>query len=82
MADAGTLTPRQEMLPRLIIKEHVETGQHGRPRVLVERYDLGVSPATVRNEMAHLEELGYLLSSHTSAAGYPRTRAPATLSSG
>ncbi len=71
MADAGTLTPRQEMLLRLIIKEHVETAGTVASRVLVERYDLGVSPATVRNEMAHLEELGYLLQPHTSAGRVP-----------
>ena len=41
---------------------------------MVERYGLGISPATVRNEMAVLEELGYLTHPHTSAGRVPTER--------
>ncbi|MHB1319263.1 MAG: heat-inducible transcriptional repressor HrcA, partial [Anaerolineae bacterium] len=71
MAETTNLTPRQEMLLRLIVKEHVETANTVASRTLVDRYDLGVSTATVRNEMAHLEALGYLLQPHTSAGRVP-----------
>ena len=65
------LTPRQELLLRLIITEHVETASTVASRNLVEKYRLDFSPATVRNEMSHLEELGYLAQPHTSAGRSP-----------
>jgi heat-inducible transcriptional repressor len=71
MSELRTLTPRQEMVLRLIVKEHVETAGTVASRTLVERYNLDVSPATVRNEMSLLEELGYLLQPHTSAGRIP-----------
>ena len=71
MVEAGELTPRQELLLRLIIKEHVETASTVASRSLVENYNLDFSPATVRNEMARLEELGYLAQPHTSAGRLP-----------
>jgi heat-inducible transcriptional repressor len=43
-------------------------------KTLVEKYALGVSPATVRNELASLEELGYLSHPHTSAGRIPTER--------
>ncbi len=71
MVEAETLTPRQELLLRLIVKEHVETVDTVASRTLVDRYHLDVSPATVRTEMARLEDLGYLLQPHTSAGRVP-----------
>ncbi|MGC9469053.1 MAG: heat-inducible transcriptional repressor HrcA [Anaerolineae bacterium] len=71
MAESQTLTPRQEILLRLIVKEHVETAGTVASRTLVDNYHLDVSPATVRNEMARLEELGFLLQPHTSAGRVP-----------
>ena len=71
MVDQQQLSPRQEMLLRLIVKEYVETAGTVASRTLVEHYDLGVSPATVRNDMARLEDLGYLLQPHTSAGRVP-----------
>jgi heat-inducible transcriptional repressor len=70
MAEEG-LTPRQELLLRLIIKEHVGTASTVASRALVDRYRLDFSPATVRNEMAYLEDQGYLLQPHTSAGRIP-----------
>ena len=72
--NAEKLSPRQEMLLRLIVKEHVETAGTVASGTLVDHYDLGVSPATVRNEMARLEDLGYLHQPHTSAGRVPTDR--------
>ncbi len=69
------LTPRQAMLLSLIIREHVETAAPVASRALVERYHLNLSTATVRNEMARLEELGYLYQPHTSAGRVPTVQA-------
>lgn len=68
---SGNLTPRQELILRLIVREHVRTAKEVASRTLVERYRLGFSPATVRNEMSRLEELGYLWQPHTSAGRRP-----------
>lgn len=71
MDESRTLTARQESLLQLIVKEHVETAGTVASRTLVDRYHLDVSPATVRNEMARLEDLGYLSQPHTSAGRVP-----------
>ncbi len=68
---ANELSARQALLLRLIVKEHVRTAGAVASRALVEHYNLHVSPATVRNEMARLEELGYLAKPHTSAGRLP-----------
>ena len=44
-------------------------------RTLTKRYDLGLSPATIRNEMSDLEEMGFLLRPHTSAGRVPTEKA-------
>lgn len=54
-----------------IVKSHIETGEPVGSRNLSKNFDLGVSSATIRNEMADLEELGYLLQPHTSAGRIP-----------
>ena len=71
MNRSSELTPRQALLLRLIVKEHVESAAAVASRTLVENYGLDFSPATVRNEMARLEELGYLSQPHTSAGRLP-----------
>jgi len=65
------LTPRQQMILGLIVREFVRDANPVGSRALVEEYGLDVSPATVRNEMALLEELGYLTHPHTSAGRVP-----------
>lgn len=65
------LTDRQKLILRLVIHEHVASALPVGSRTLSEHYDLGVSPATVRNEMAFLEEHGYLTHPHTSAGRVP-----------
>ncbi|MGQ9586744.1 MAG: heat-inducible transcriptional repressor HrcA [Anaerolineae bacterium] len=68
---AEQLTPRQEKVLALVIRAFVESAQPVSSRAIVEESDLGVSPATVRGEMARLEELGYLTHPHTSAGRMP-----------
>jgi heat-inducible transcriptional repressor len=56
---------------RAIVEDYVETHEPVGSRVLVERHSLGVSPATIRNDMAALEEAGYIAQPHTSAGRVP-----------
>ncbi len=65
------LTPRQRTILGLVVREYVETASPVSSRVLVKNYGLDVSTATVRNELARLEELGYLTHPHTSAGRTP-----------
>lgn len=88
----GTLAERRGAILRAIVTHYVTSGEPVGSKTLVERYRLGVSPATVRNEMGALEEAGYIFQPHTSAgriptdAGYryfvdtamPGTKLPAT----
>ncbi len=68
------LTLRQQTVLGLVVREYVNSASPVSSRALVERYDLGISTATVRNEMARLEELGYLGHPHTSAGRVPTYR--------
>jgi len=68
------LTPRQEKVLALVVRGYVERALPVSSKVLADDSDLGVSPATVRNEMARLEELGYLTHPHTSAGRMPTDR--------
>ncbi|WP_182111493.1 MULTISPECIES: heat-inducible transcriptional repressor HrcA [unclassified Actinotalea] len=56
---------------RAIVEDYVETQEPVGSRVLVERHNLGVSPATIRNDMAALEDAGYIAQPHTSAGRVP-----------
>ncbi len=69
--EAGMLTPRQQMILGLVIRQYVAQARPVSSRAIVEAYNLPFSPATVRNEMARLEELGYLTHPHTSAGRVP-----------
>jgi heat-inducible transcriptional repressor len=74
-ADVGykmeELTSRQRTILGLVVRDHVESASPVSSRALVEHYGLEVSTATVRNELARLEELGYLTHPHTSAGRVP-----------
>jgi heat-inducible transcriptional repressor len=65
------LTQRQETILALIVHDYVETAKPTGSKTLVSKYSLGVSSATVRNEMAFLTELGLLRQPHTSAGRVP-----------
>ena len=56
---------------RAIVEDYVATQEPVGSKALVERHNLRVSPATVRNDMAVLEEEGYLRQPHTSAGRVP-----------
>ena len=56
---------------RAIVEDYVVTREPVGSRVLVERHNLGVSPATIRNDMAALEDEGYIVQPHTSAGRVP-----------
>ncbi len=56
---------------RAIVEDYVATEEPVGSRALVERHGLGVSPATVRNDMAALEEEGFIAQPHTSAGRVP-----------
>jgi heat-inducible transcriptional repressor len=56
---------------RAIVEDYVSTHEPVGSKTLVERHNLGVSPATIRNDMAALEEEGYIAQPHTSAGRIP-----------
>ncbi len=66
---------RKKLILQTIIQEHVKTAQPVSSGVLVYKYKLGVSTATVRNDMMELEEEGYIFQPHTSAGRIPTARA-------
>jgi heat-inducible transcriptional repressor len=68
---AEHLTGRQEQILGLMVRSYVETGQPVASKTLVDRFRLDVSSATVRNELAILDELGFLHQLHTSAGRVP-----------
>ncbi len=71
MAETYALTERQKKILRIVVQEYVDTAQPVGSRTIAEKYHLGVSPATVRNELAALERLGLLAQPHTSAGRVP-----------
>src|SRR4051794_29968617 len=56
---------------RAIVEDYVATQEPVGSRTLVDRHHLGVSPATIRNDMAALEAEGYIAQPHTSAGRIP-----------
>ncbi len=66
---------RKTYILQAIIKEHIKTGSPVSSSVIVEKYGLDVSPATVRNDMADLEAEGYIVQPHTSAGRVPTEKA-------
>lgn len=73
-AQIPELTRRQEHILSLIVKTYSHNPEPVSSRTLVEQYELGISSATVRNEMAYLEEMGYIVAPHTSAGRIPTAR--------
>ena len=65
------LNDRQRLILALVIHEYVENAQPVGSQHLVEHYELGVSPATVRNAMVDLTDSGFLRQPHTSAGRAP-----------
>jgi len=69
--DGGALTDRQRAILRIIIQEFIVTAAPVSSEAIVNKYRLPYSPATVRNEMADLEQGGYISHPHTSAGRIP-----------
>ncbi|MBI4032913.1 MAG: hypothetical protein HY377_00090 [Candidatus Blackburnbacteria bacterium] len=69
------LTPRQIQILKSIVEEYTQTAEAVGSDVLEKKYSLGVSPATIRNEMAALTAGGYLKQPHTSAGRIPTPKA-------
>ncbi len=65
------LTERQREIILRVVEEYVATGQPVGSKSLVERAGMAVSPSTVRNELAELEQVGLLTHPHTSAGRVP-----------
>jgi heat-inducible transcriptional repressor len=86
------LDERKAAILRAVVSEYIETAQPVGSGHVVQEAGLGVSPATVRNEMAVLEREGYLVQPHTSAGRIPTDKgyrffvdqltAPGTLDAG
>jgi heat-inducible transcriptional repressor len=65
------LTPRQTQILKAIVDEYITTAEPVASEQLEKKYSLGVSPATIRNEMASLIHGGFLKQPHTSAGRVP-----------
>lgn len=65
---------RKERILRAIVQDYIGSAEPVGSRTIARKYDLGVSPATIRNEMADLEMLGYLEHIHTSSGRIPSSK--------
>src|SRR5690554_4721805 len=65
------LDDRKLEVLRAIVEDYVATQEPVGSKALVDRHHLGVSPATIRNDMAALEDEGYIAAPHTSAGRVP-----------
>ena len=65
------LNERKLNILKAIVKDYIDTAEAVGSRTISKKHDLGVSAATIRNEMADLEELGYLIQPHTSSGRVP-----------
>lgn len=62
---------RKEKILQVITDDYIESAEPVGSRTIAKKYNLGLSPATIRNEMSDLEESGYLKQPHTSAGRIP-----------
>lgn len=65
------LTPRKGKILQIIIQNYIISAEPVGSRTIARKYKLGVSPATIRNEMADLEDMGFLSQPHTSSGRIP-----------
>lgn len=65
------LTERQKLILNAIVDDYIRSAEPVGSRTISKRGDVNFSPATIRNEMSDLEELGYLEQPHTSAGRIP-----------
>ena len=67
----NSLNSRRRTILGLVIRDYIATGAPIGSRAMLDRYELGISPATIRNEMAVLEEEGLITQPYTSAGRIP-----------
>ncbi len=65
------LDSRKELILKVVTDDYIESAEPVGSRTIARKYNLGLSPATIRNEMADLEESGYLKQPHVSAGRIP-----------
>ena len=73
--NGDVLSERERQVLEAVIRSFVETAEPAGSRTVARQFQLGVSPATIRNTMADLEEKGFLFHPHTSAGRIPTDRA-------
>lgn len=73
------LTERQRMILNAIVDDYIRSAEPVGSRSISKRGGVGFSPATIRNEMADLEDLGFLEQPHTSAGLCLRRKATAIM---
>jgi heat-inducible transcriptional repressor len=71
MTEEKLLDERKKNILKAVIDDYIATAEPVGSKALVSKYHFNVSPATIRNEMAELETLGYLEQPHTSAGRVP-----------
>ena len=68
------LDKRKQLILQAIIDDYISTAEPIGSRTIARKYNLGISPATIRNEMADLELLGYIEHLHTSSGRIPSSK--------
>jgi heat-inducible transcriptional repressor len=68
---ANHLDKRKNIILKVVTDDYIESAEPVGSRTIARKHELGLSPATIRNEMADLEESGYLEQPHTSAGRIP-----------
>lgn len=71
MGDHSTLSERKKQILKAVIDVHIQLGEPVGSKFLTQNQQISLSSATIRNEMAELEEMGYLCQPHTSAGRIP-----------
>src|SRR3989304_9393247 len=71
LTETEMLTPRSSRILNYIVRQYIERAAAVPSQDIADKAELGVSPATIRNEMAFLEREGYLIRPHTSAGCIP-----------
>ena len=69
--DNMALNDRKIQILQAIINDYIATAEPVGSRTIAKKYNLGISSATIRNEMSDLEEMGFIIQPHASAGRIP-----------
>ena len=72
--NSGALDERKLAILKAVVEEYIDSFEPVGSRTISKKEGMSISPATIRNEMSDLEEMGYLQSPHTSAGRVPSTK--------